>query len=157
MTLAEEGASYSAMGDMDVQKRFHDVEIAIVGGGPVGMLSALHLSRFGTPCLLAERNVETTRWPKMDWTNPRSMELFRMMGLADEYRSLPGAVGPDFQMDSIFYYSCNPGSTPIARWVCTPFSAPGLFKRLNSWWLLMRLWIELAFYESDSGQNCCKE
>ncbi|KAK7733711.1 hypothetical protein SLS53_008178 [Cytospora paraplurivora] len=94
----------------------HQAEIVIVGGGPVGMLTALHLSRFGTSCLLAERNVETTRWPKMDWTNPRSMELFRMMGVGDEYRNLVGAVGPDFQMDSIFYYSCNPGSEPIARW-----------------------------------------
>ncbi|KUI67804.1 2,4-dichlorophenol 6-monooxygenase [Cytospora mali] len=104
------------MGDFNKTRAVHEAEIAIVGGGPVGMLTALHLSRFGTSCLLAERNVETTRWPKMDWTNPRSMELFRMMGVADEYRSLEGAVGPDFQMDSIFYYSCNPGSEPIVRW-----------------------------------------
>jgi hypothetical protein len=91
--------------------------ILVVGAGPVGMLTALHLGRFGTPCLLAERATETTRWPKMDWTNPRSMELFRMMGYSEEYRNLDGAVGPDHKMDSFFYYSCNPGSEPIASWV----------------------------------------
>lgn len=119
------------MGDFKATRTTHEVDIAIVGGGPVGMLTALHLSRFGTPCLLAERNTDTTRWPKMDWTNPRSMELLRMMGLADEYRSLPSAVGPDFQMDSIFYHSCNPGAQPIARWVCFVFLGFLVMQRLT--------------------------
>lgn len=54
------------MGDIDRTRTVHEAKIAVVGGGPVGMLMAVHLDRFGTPCLLVERNVETTRWPKMD-------------------------------------------------------------------------------------------
>ena len=107
------------MGDSGV-RNVHETPIVVVGGGPVGMLTALNLSRFGAPCMLAEQELETTRWPKMDWTNPRSMELFRMMGIVNEYRGLKGTVGPDFKMDSIFYYSCNPGSKPITVWVRIP-------------------------------------
>ena len=107
------------MGD-NRTKTVHETPIVIVGGGPVGMLTALHLSRFSAPCILTEKSIETTRWPKMDWTNPRSMEIFRRMGMSDEYRSLKGVVGPDYKMDSFFYYSCNPGSEPITSWVRSP-------------------------------------
>jgi thioredoxin reductase len=95
----------------------HEIPIVIVGGGPVGMLTALNLSRFGVQCLLAEQSLETTKWPKMDLTNCRTMEIFRMMGIADEYRALEGAVGGDFKMNSLFYHSVTPGSELITSWV----------------------------------------
>jgi FAD-dependent monooxygenase len=38
--------------------------------------------------ILVERNFKTTRWPKMDITNVRSMELLKRMGLADELRKV---------------------------------------------------------------------
>jgi len=63
------------------------VPVLIAGGGPVGMTLARTLAGFGVRCLLVERNDSTTRHPKMDITNGRSMELFRRLGLADRLRA----------------------------------------------------------------------
>ncbi|EXJ69170.1 uncharacterized protein A1O5_08105 [Cladophialophora psammophila CBS 110553] len=60
--------------------------VLIAGGGPVGLLLAAVLSRYNVKSILVERNKSTTKWPKMDLTNPRSMEILRRLGLADELR-----------------------------------------------------------------------
>lgn len=52
------------------------------------MTLARTLALFGVRCLLVERNATTTRHPKMDITNGRSMELFRRLGLADRLRAV---------------------------------------------------------------------
>jgi 2-polyprenyl-6-methoxyphenol hydroxylase-like FAD-dependent oxidoreductase len=62
--------------------------VLVVGGGPVGMTVALELARRGVACTLVERNAGTTRHPKMDITNGRSMELFRRLGVADALRAV---------------------------------------------------------------------
>ena len=49
------------------------VPVLIAGGGPVGMTLACELSRRGIECMLVECNSTTTRYPKMDITNVRSM------------------------------------------------------------------------------------
>jgi 2-polyprenyl-6-methoxyphenol hydroxylase-like FAD-dependent oxidoreductase len=95
----------------------HETPICIVGGGPVGMLTAIELSRLGVDCLLAEINTETTKWPKMDMTNSRSMEILRMMGIGHELRSQKGAIPSHHQWDSIFYTSCSEGGRELTRWV----------------------------------------
>lgn len=64
------------------------VPVLIAGGGPVGMTLARTLARFGVRCLLVERQASTTRHPKMDITNGRSMELFRRLGLVDQLRAV---------------------------------------------------------------------
>jgi 2-polyprenyl-6-methoxyphenol hydroxylase-like FAD-dependent oxidoreductase len=65
-----------------------ETPVLIAGGGPVGMTLALELARYGIRSLVVERNPTTTRHPKMDITNGRSMELFRRLGLVDELRSV---------------------------------------------------------------------
>ena len=65
----------------------HDTKVLIAGGGPVGMTLARTLATLGVRCLLVERNPTTTRHPKMDITNGRSMELFRRLGLVDTLRA----------------------------------------------------------------------
>ena len=62
--------------------------VLVVGAGPVGLLTALNLARYGIKCTLVERNTEATIWPKMDITNCRSMELLKQMGLADQLREI---------------------------------------------------------------------
>ena len=64
------------------------VPVLIAGGGPVGMTLGCELSRRGIACLLVERNPTTTRHPKMDITNARSMELFRRLGVVDALRAV---------------------------------------------------------------------
>jgi 2-polyprenyl-6-methoxyphenol hydroxylase-like FAD-dependent oxidoreductase len=68
------------------ETREFDTPVVIVGGGPVGMTLALSLARYGVKCVLLERNVATTRHPKMDLTNGRSMELYKRLGLVEKLR-----------------------------------------------------------------------
>ena len=49
------------------------VPALVVGAGPVGLTLCLELNRHGIETLLVERNPSTTRHPKMDITNDRSM------------------------------------------------------------------------------------
>ncbi|CAG9988752.1 unnamed protein product [Clonostachys byssicola] len=65
-----------------------DDTVLIIGGGPVGLMVASVLAYFGVRSIVFERNAEPTRWPKMDLTNARSMELLRKIGLADQLREL---------------------------------------------------------------------
>lgn len=61
------------------------------------MTLALALARQGVACRLFERAYDTTRHPKMDITNGRSMELFRSLGLADSLRA--AGVPSDHPLD----------------------------------------------------------
>jgi 2-polyprenyl-6-methoxyphenol hydroxylase-like FAD-dependent oxidoreductase len=65
-----------------------EVPVLIAGGGPVGMTLAKTLASFGIECMLVEKNPSTTRHPKMDITNSRSMELFRKLGLSKHLRDV---------------------------------------------------------------------
>lgn len=51
--------------------------VVIVGGGPIGLLLVRVLSFYGVNSVLFERNESTSKWPKMDLTNGRLMEIFR--------------------------------------------------------------------------------
>jgi 2-polyprenyl-6-methoxyphenol hydroxylase-like FAD-dependent oxidoreductase len=73
------------------------VQVLIAGGGPVGMTLACELAQRGIACMLVERNATTTRHPKMDITNARSMELFRRLGLDAALRAV--AVPEDNNFD----------------------------------------------------------
>jgi 2-polyprenyl-6-methoxyphenol hydroxylase-like FAD-dependent oxidoreductase len=72
-------------------------QVLVAGGGPVGLMLATVLGHFGIRTMLVERNVATTRHPKMDITNGRSMELFRKFRLVDALRS--AAVPEDHPFD----------------------------------------------------------
>ena len=77
------------------------VPVLIAGGGPVGMTLACELSRRGIACLLVERNPTTTRHPKMDITNARSMELFRRLGVVDALRAVAVPESSNFDVSWI--------------------------------------------------------
>ena len=77
------------------------VQVLIAGGGPVGLTLARDLARRDITCMLVERNPSTTRHPKMDITNARSMELFRGLGLADQLRAVAVPESSNFDVSWI--------------------------------------------------------
>ncbi len=65
----------------------HDVEVLIVGAGPVGLSTALQLGAEGVDTLVVERRSTLSRHPKAAGVHARTMEIFRQMGLADRIRA----------------------------------------------------------------------
>jgi putative polyketide hydroxylase len=68
-----------------------DVPVLIVGGGPVGLSTAIALRRFGVDCVLVERHASTLDFPKGRRVTVRTMEIFRQWGLEEavEAAALP--------------------------------------------------------------------
>ena len=65
------------------------------------MTLARDLALRGIRTLLVERNPTTTRHPKMDITNARTMELFRRLGLADALRAVAVPESNNFDVSWI--------------------------------------------------------
>ncbi|OQV00123.1 FAD binding domain-containing protein [Cladophialophora immunda] len=82
-----ESSNLHANGE-EVVETLDDRTILIAGGGPVGLLVASVLAHYGLKSIVLERNETTTKWPKMDLTNIRSMELLRRLGISDDVRNL---------------------------------------------------------------------
>src|SRR5882762_8859759 len=96
-------------------RRMIDVPVLVVGGGPVGLTTAYALQKRGIRVLVVERNPTTTRPPKMDVTNGRSMEHFRRLGVAERIRD--AAVVREHCMDVAWV-------TRLNEWELTRFSYP---------------------------------
>ncbi|TVY93181.1 FAD-dependent monooxygenase [Lachnellula willkommii] len=96
----------------------HDVPVLVCGAGPVGLITALKLAHHGIRCMLIERNFETTKWPKMDITNVRSMELLRTLNLTEELKEIGmiTSVPPNYSLDVIFSTGLGNGGEKIATW-----------------------------------------
>ncbi len=62
------------------------VPVLIVGGGPVGLMASLLLSRLGVRSLLVERHPGTAIHPKARGINARTMEVFRQQGIEADVR-----------------------------------------------------------------------
>lgn len=87
--------------------------VLIAGGGPVGLLVAKVLSHYGVKSVLLERNKTTTRWPKMDLTNPRSMEIFRRLGISEGLRHL--GVAPNIDQPVLISTGLH-ADEPLSKW-----------------------------------------
>lgn len=95
-----------------------DSPIVIVGGGPVGMVLALTLARIHKlPCSIIEREKTTTPFPKMEFTNGRSMEIYRALGLVDDLRKTGNTVVPEqYSMDEIVVTSFGQNGKLLHVW-----------------------------------------
>ncbi|MBC2906508.1 FAD-dependent monooxygenase [Streptomyces cupreus] len=71
-----------------------EVEVLIVGGGPVGLTARALLERWGVRVLMVERHSELSPFPRSRLINVRSMEIFRQLAL-DE-RITGNAFAPEF-------------------------------------------------------------
>jgi putative polyketide hydroxylase len=61
-----------------------EVEVLIVGAGPVGLTARALLERWGVSTSLVEKHTELSPFPRSRLVNVRSMEIFRQLGLAAE-------------------------------------------------------------------------
>ncbi len=63
-----------------------EVEVLIVGGGPVGLTARALLARWGVRTLLVEKYRELSPFPRSRLVNVRTMEIYRQLGLATKIR-----------------------------------------------------------------------
>lgn len=61
-------------------------DVLVVGAGPVGLTLAITLGQYGVKTVLVERSEAVGLLPKMDLSNPRTMEIFGRLGLAEKIR-----------------------------------------------------------------------
>jgi 2-polyprenyl-6-methoxyphenol hydroxylase-like FAD-dependent oxidoreductase len=82
-----------------------DTEVLIVGAGPVGLTLAIDLGKRGVRCTLIEKNAAPSGYPKMERCNPRTMEIFRRLGLAQTIRD--AGYPPSWPMDKFLILSMS--------------------------------------------------
>ena len=63
-------------------------EVAIIGGGPAGLMLAIELGCRGVPCTVLEEDIHSPVLPKANATSARTMEHYRRRGFADQVRAL---------------------------------------------------------------------
>jgi flavin-dependent monooxygenase StaC len=63
-----------------------ETDVLIVGGGPVGLAVALELRYQGIDCIVVDETDGVVTHPKVGTVGPRSMEMFRRWGIANQAR-----------------------------------------------------------------------
>ena len=74
--------------------------VLVVGGGVVGLTTALFLANHGRSCVLVERHPDLLVHPRSRGLTPRTMEVYRQAGL--EQAILEAAyAGPGFAWEPV--------------------------------------------------------
>ncbi len=68
-----------------------DTDVVVAGGGLVGLAAAVFLASHGVRTLVLERNSRPSRHPRARGINPRTMEVFRQVGLSELVRGTTSA------------------------------------------------------------------
>jgi 2-polyprenyl-6-methoxyphenol hydroxylase-like FAD-dependent oxidoreductase len=76
-------------------------QVAIVGGGPSGLILAIELGRRGVQCILLEEDPTPPTMPKANATTSRTMEHYRRLGFASEIRAL--GLPEDYPQDITYF------------------------------------------------------
>lgn len=78
-----------------------EIDVLIVGAGPVGLATAIELGQRGIRCLVLERNDRVGYSPRAKTTNVRTREHLRRWGIADALRKA-SPMPPDYPSDVVF-------------------------------------------------------
>lgn len=86
-------------------------DVAIIGGGPIGLTASIMLSLRGIKHTLYERHPNTSIHPKACGINQRTTEIFRQLGIEEEvYRH---AAPPEVSGRTAWYTSLGPDGKEI--------------------------------------------
>lgn len=77
-----------------------DTDVAIVGGGPTGLMLAIELGCRGVRCIVLEEDSGPARYPKANANSSRTMEHYRRRGFSHRIREL--GLPPDFPQDVVY-------------------------------------------------------
>lgn len=69
--------------------------VLIVGGGPTGLVTSILLARYGIRTTVVDRHKTVLSQPKAHGINPRSLEIFRQIGLDTQRLRVAGAMPKD--------------------------------------------------------------
>ena len=100
------------MGGEDNSSR---TEVLIVGGGPVGMLLALFLDRYGVKSAVFNTDDGVRTHPRGSAQNPRTMEHYRRLGISGAIREL--GLPPDHPKDAAYF-------TRLSGWEIARYRMP---------------------------------
>ena len=95
-----------------------ETDVLIVGGGPIGMMAAYMLARLGQRSTLIEQSKTTTIHPKMEFTNHRSMEIHRRIGLLDRVKAK--AVPEKYSLNELISTGYGKDGVLMHTWVIMP-------------------------------------
>ena len=90
-------------------------EVMIVGGGPVGMLLALFLDRYGVKSVVFNTEDGVPTHPRGSTHNSRTMEHYRRLGISDTIRKL--GLPPDHPKDAAYF-------TRLSGWEIARYRMP---------------------------------
>jgi 2-polyprenyl-6-methoxyphenol hydroxylase-like FAD-dependent oxidoreductase len=95
-----------------------DCAVAIVGGGPCGLVLAIELGRRGIETVVLEEKTTPSRFPSANATQARTMEHYRRLGFAEKVRA--EGLPPDYPTDIAYFtrytkYELARFSLPSAR------------------------------------------
>jgi 2-polyprenyl-6-methoxyphenol hydroxylase-like FAD-dependent oxidoreductase len=93
-----------------------EAEVVIVGGGPVGLSIAALLGDYGVRTLLVDRKPTTSTHPRGFGIHPRTMEVFRRLGVGEAVR----AAGLSPQVAAGFGFVTRLGGEERARLMLEP-------------------------------------
>lgn len=88
-------------------------DVAIIGGGPAGLMLAIELGCRGVRCVLLEEDTHSPTFPKANATSARTMEHYRRRGFSDAIRAL--GLPLDHRQDVV--YCTRLAGTELARFM----------------------------------------
>ena len=97
-------------------------DVAIIGGGPAGLMLAIELGCRGIDCVVLEEDIAAPDFPKANATSSRTMEHYRRRGFAEQIRAL--GLASDHPQDVVY-------CTTLSGRELTRFSIPSRTEALN--------------------------
>lgn len=78
---------------MSLRQSVEAIPVLIVGGGLAGLSAAMFLAWRGVPCVLVEKHSGSSPHPRAVGYTPRTLEIFRAVGIADSIPQVPMGSG----------------------------------------------------------------